>query len=67
MEQEIQSLRGQVHTLDSTLTGIKHFLKVGADYKNENPEQIIAAIQAALGKAAEYHKPGKAKRQRRNR
>ena len=63
---QIDALRIIVAQQDSTITGMKHYLKVAADYRNEDPEQVLAAIQAALGKASTYSKTRKVfKRKRR--
>jgi len=56
---QIDALRIIVAQQDSTITGMKHYLKVAADYRNEDPEQVLAAIQAALGKASTYSKTRK--------
>lgn len=50
----IQELEADIRQKDRTITGIQHYMKIAADYKNDDPAQVLAAIQAALGKAAEY-------------
>jgi len=56
MEADIRDLRGMVASQDKVITGMKHYMKVAADYHNDDPAQVLAAIQAALGKASAYSK-----------
>lgn len=46
------------------LAGMRHWLKVAAEYKNDDPVKRMDGIQAALGKAAEYE-PRRTKRRER--
>lgn len=50
----IQELDAAVRQKDRTIEGMKHWIKVAAEYKNDDPMRLIAGIQAALLKAAEY-------------
>ncbi len=47
-------LESAIRQQDRTLAGIKHFLKVAAEYRNDDPVKRMDGIQAALKKASEY-------------
>lgn len=64
IEEEIRELQIRVAAQDKVIKGMKHYLKVAADYQNDDPAQVTAAIQHALGKAAEYEKMPKFKRKK---
>lgn len=51
---QIQKLESDIRQKDRTITGMKHWLKVAAEYKNDDPLALIAGVQAALLKASEY-------------
>ena len=54
VDNRLRELEAHLRQMDRTIAGMQHFLKIAADYVNEDPAQTMAAIQAALGKAAEY-------------
>lgn len=64
MDAEIHQLRQEIVSQDKVITGLQHYLKIAADYRNEDPEKTLAAIQAALGKASSYSKGRKVNRRR---
>lgn len=44
----------EIRELNRCVAGMRHYIGVAAKYKNDDPVALIAGIQAALGKAAEY-------------
>jgi len=62
---DVEALSVQVANQDKVITGMKHYLKVAADYRNDDPAQVLGAIQAALGEAAKYEKTRRVKRKKR--
>lgn len=65
LEARLDRLEVDVRRADRTVTGMKHFLKIAAEYQNESPEQVVVAIQAALGKASKYEGRQPTKRRKR--
>lgn len=53
-ERRADELEREVRTLNRTLAGQRHFLKIAAEYKHDDPAKRLDGIQAALAKAAEY-------------
>ncbi len=69
--EKIADLQGQIDSLvavvaqqDKTIKGMKHYLKVAADYQNDDSDQVMRAMQAALRKASAYEKPVRFPRKR---
>lgn len=54
LDLSVRELQSAVRQQDRTITGIKHYLKIAADYQNDDPAKVAEAIQAALGHAAKY-------------
>ena len=50
----IQQLESALRQKDRTIAGIQGWLRVAAEYQNDDPTKLIAGVQAALAKAAEY-------------
>lgn len=62
---DLEQLAAEVRKLNRILAGQRHYIKVAADYKNDDLQARVDGMQAALKKAAEYD-PGAVKRRGRN-
>jgi hypothetical protein len=63
-EAAYEELESQLREQHRVLTGQRHWLKVAAEYKNDDPAKQLEGMQAALLKASEYQ-PRQEKRRRR--
>jgi hypothetical protein len=53
-EQRIAELEAEVRVLNRTVTGLRNYLRIASEYKNDDLEKRLDGIQAALGEAAKY-------------
>lgn len=53
-EQHVKDLEAEIRVLNRTLTGMRNFVKIAAEYQNDDLEKRLDGIQAALAQAAKY-------------
>jgi hypothetical protein len=63
-EAAYDDLERQLREQHRVLTGQRNFLKIAAEYKNDDPVKRLDGIQEALKRAADYE-PRQEKRRRR--
>lgn len=53
-EIRIHELEQEVRNLNRVLTGMRNYIKIASEYKNDDLEKRMDGIQAALAQAAKY-------------
>jgi hypothetical protein len=53
-EKRLLDLEREIRQQNRTLAGIQHWLKVAAEYRNDDPVKQVEGMQAAIFKASEY-------------
>lgn len=54
LEDSLRAAEAEIRVLNRTITGMRNFLKIASEYKNDDLEKRLDGIQAALAQAAKY-------------
>lgn len=49
-----EELQAEIRALNRTITGMRNYLRIASEYKNDDLEKRLDGIQAALSQAAKY-------------
>ena len=64
-ELRIEELEREARVVNRTITGMRNYIRIAAEYKNDDAIKRLDGIQAALAQAAKYE-PRQIKERKRN-